>query len=172
MLRQTARHRAIHMSFEDVIRLAQAEIDPARFQRIAAEMGIAPGTPFAVVEFLKPGIKEITAILPPFLARPILALSARTGWLKALSWGMEIKTSSVAGYLRFHLLSRWRRFRQRSYRYAEDQQAIETWLALIVEDRSVRRSSPSRSSRVPDCSKATATPIGAAPAMIASLKPG
>jgi indolepyruvate ferredoxin oxidoreductase, beta subunit len=91
--------------------------------------------------------------LPPFLARPILALSARTGWLKALSWGMEIKTSSVAGYLRFHLLSRWRRFRQRSYRYAEDQQAIETWLALIVEDRSVRRSSPSRSSRVPDCSK-------------------
>ena len=85
MLRQTARHRAIHMSFEDVIRLAPAKIDPARFQRIAAEMGIAPGTPFAVVEFLKPGIEEITAILPPFLARPILALSARTGWLKALS---------------------------------------------------------------------------------------
>jgi indolepyruvate ferredoxin oxidoreductase beta subunit len=133
LLRETARHLAVRMSFEDVIRVAQAKIDPARFARIADELKIKLDEPFAVIEFLKPGIEEMCSILPPRLARPILDHSARRGWLGRVYWGMEIKTTSVTGYLRFWLLAKLRRFRPRSHRFAEEQAAIEAWLGLIAE---------------------------------------
>src|SRR2546423_13504138 len=57
LVRETARHLAVRMSYEDVIRVAQAKIDPARIARICAELGVKPGEPFTVTEFLKPGIE-------------------------------------------------------------------------------------------------------------------
>src|SRR6516165_6481237 len=42
LVRETARHLAVRMSYEDVIRVAQAKIDPARLPRIAAAMGVSP----------------------------------------------------------------------------------------------------------------------------------
>src|SRR3954452_22653704 len=65
LLREVARHLAVRMSYEDVIRVAQAKIDPARLARIAADMGVKPGEPFTVTEFLKPGIEEMCSLLPP-----------------------------------------------------------------------------------------------------------
>jgi len=58
-------HLAVRMSYEDVIRVAQAKIDPARFARIAAEVGAKPDEPLNITEFLKPGIDELCSILPP-----------------------------------------------------------------------------------------------------------
>ncbi len=105
---RSARHLAVRMSFEDVIRVAQAKIDPARMRRIADELKIKPDEPFAVVEFLKPGIEEMCQILPPWLARRILALSERRGWLDRFHIGMEVETTSITGYLRFWLLAKLR----------------------------------------------------------------
>jgi indolepyruvate ferredoxin oxidoreductase beta subunit len=45
---------------------------------------------------------------------------------------MEIKTTSISGYLRFLMLARLRRFRPRTHRYREEQTAIEAWLGLIA----------------------------------------
>jgi indolepyruvate ferredoxin oxidoreductase beta subunit len=78
------------MSYEDVIRVAQAKIDPARLARIAADMGVKPGEPFTVTEFLKPGIEEMCSILPPGLARRILAIAERRGVIDRWHWGMEV----------------------------------------------------------------------------------
>ena len=39
LLSETARHLAVRMSFEDVIRVAEAKIDPERFRRIEGEIG-------------------------------------------------------------------------------------------------------------------------------------
>jgi indolepyruvate ferredoxin oxidoreductase beta subunit len=133
LLREVARHLAVRMSFEDVIRVAQAKIDPARMRRIAKELKVGADEPFAVVEFLKPGIEEMCQILPPRLARWILRVSERRGWLNRLHWGMEVETTSITGYLRFWLLAKLRPWRPRSYRYQQEQAAIEAWLALIVE---------------------------------------
>jgi len=133
LLRETARHLALRMSYEDVIRVAQAKIDPARIARIAAELGVRPGEPFTVTEFLKPGIEEMCSILPPFLATRILAAAEKRGWLERAHWGMEVNTLSVSGFLRFWLLAKLRGWRPRSYRYQEEQRAIEAWLALIAE---------------------------------------
>jgi indolepyruvate ferredoxin oxidoreductase beta subunit len=120
------------MSYEDVIRVAQAKIAPDRIARIVANAGGKPGEPVAIIEFLKPGIEEICQILPPRLATAILRVAERRGWVGRFHWGMEIKTTSVTGYLRFLMLARLRRFRPRTYRYAQEQAAIEAWLGLIV----------------------------------------
>jgi len=133
LLAETARHLALRMSYEDVVRVAQAKIDPARWSRIAAETGAKPGEPVIVTEFLKPGIEELCSILPPWLARAVLALAERRGWLGRVYWGMEIRTTSVSGFLRFWLLARLRAWRPRSYRYAQEQDAIESWLGLIAQ---------------------------------------
>jgi indolepyruvate ferredoxin oxidoreductase alpha subunit len=133
LLRETARHLAVRMSFEDVVRVAQAKIDPARFARIAAELKLSPGEPYALTEFLKPGIDEMCSMLPPWLARRILAAAARRGWLGRVHWGMELETTSISGYLRFWLLAKLRRWRPRSYRFGEEQAQIELWLTLIQQ---------------------------------------
>jgi indolepyruvate ferredoxin oxidoreductase, beta subunit len=132
LTREVARHLALRMSYEDVIRVAEAKISPERVARIVAQMGAKPGEPLAIVEFLKPGIAEMCSVLPPFIARPIIAMAERRGWIDKLHWGMEVRTNSVSGYLRFLLLARLRRFRPRSFRYSQEQAAIEAWLALIA----------------------------------------
>jgi indolepyruvate ferredoxin oxidoreductase, beta subunit len=137
LLRETARHLAVRMSYEDVIRVAQAKIDPARLERIASEIGAKGDEPFTVTEFLKPGIDEMCSILPPFLATRILAVADRRGWRDRVHWGMEVNTASVSGFLRFWLLAKLRRWRPRSYRYREEQRAIDTWLGLIAQAASL-----------------------------------
>jgi indolepyruvate ferredoxin oxidoreductase beta subunit len=46
---------------------------------------------------------------------------------------MELNTTAINGYLRFRILAGLRRFRPRSYRYAEEQTQIESWPTLIRE---------------------------------------
>jgi len=163
LLREVGRHLAVRMSYEDAIRVAQAKIDPGRRARIAAEMGAKPGEPLHITEFLKPGIDEFCSILPPWLGRPILRFAAKRPRLARWHWGMEVNSASISGYLRFWLLAiaqrrgwtfqrgmqvnsqtisgflrlwflaKLRPRRPKTYRYEEEQRAIEAWLALIVE---------------------------------------
>src|SRR6516162_3967335 len=121
LVKETARHLAVRMSYEDVIRVAQAKIDPTRLPRIAAAMG------------LKPGIEELCSLLPSRLAERVLAAAERRGLLARLHWGMEVNSASVSGFLRFWLLAKLRRWRPKSYRFQQEQHAIEAWLRLIAE---------------------------------------
>jgi indolepyruvate ferredoxin oxidoreductase beta subunit len=132
LLAETARHLAVRMSYEDVIRVAHVKIDPSRFARITNEMGVKPEQTFTVTEFLKPGVEEFCSILPPWLARRILALAERYPGLGRAHWGMAVNTASVFGYLRFYILARLRGYRPKTFRYQEEQRAIETWLRLIA----------------------------------------
>jgi indolepyruvate ferredoxin oxidoreductase beta subunit len=132
LLRETARHLAIRMSYEDVIRVAQAKIDPARRERIAAEMGVKPGEPLNITDFLKPGVEEFCSVLPPRLAKAILRQAERRPWLARAQWGMQVNSASITGFLRFWLLAKLKPWRPRSHRFQEEQRAIEEWLALIV----------------------------------------
>jgi indolepyruvate ferredoxin oxidoreductase beta subunit len=131
LLAETARHLAVRMSFEDVIRVAEAKIDPARFRRIESEIG-AKDQPYVITEFLKPGIEELCQVLPPRLARAIVAYCEKRGWLGKVHFGMELKTTTVWGYLRFWGLAKLHRFRPKTWRFAEEQILIEGWLARVL----------------------------------------
>jgi indolepyruvate ferredoxin oxidoreductase beta subunit len=131
LLKEVARHLAVRMSYEDVIRVAQAKCDPQRFARIAAEKGIAADEPYAVIDYLKPGVEEICSVLPPRLAEFVLRLAERRGWSARLHLGMEVESTSILGFLRFWTLAKLRRFRRGTYRYRQEQAAIDNWLSLI-----------------------------------------
>lgn len=133
LLKEVARHLAVRMSYEDVVRVAQAKISPSRMARIAREELHATNEPYSVHDFLKPGIEELCQLLPPFIARPILNLAERRGWLGRVYFGMEINSTSVSGYLRFLMLAKLRGIRPYGHRYAQEQSQIKSWLALIAE---------------------------------------
>ncbi len=136
------------MSYEDVIRVAQAKIDPARMARIAAEIGVKPGEPFTITEFLKPGIEEMCQVLPPSIAKRLMATAERKGWLGRAHLGMEVNSTSVSGFLRFWMLAKLRPWRRRTYRYQEEQRAIEDWLGVDRRGGTTIRRTGDRSCRM------------------------
>ena len=133
LLTATARQLALRMSYEDVIRVAEAKIDPARLARITRELAVPPGQTVAVTEFLMPGIDELCSILPAWLATAILKLAHRYPALGRLHLAMAVNSRSISGYLRFATLAKLRAFRRETYRFQKEQEAIEAWLRLIVQ---------------------------------------
>ncbi|WP_341913117.1 indolepyruvate oxidoreductase subunit beta family protein [Ferrovibrio terrae] len=128
---ETARHLALRMSFEDVIRVAQLKLKPERFSAIEREQRVRPDQPYTVADFMKPGVEEIASLLPPMLAQRIIALCDRRGWTEKLHVGMTVQSNRIGGYLKLRALAGLRGWRPRSFRYAEEQQRIEDWLDLI-----------------------------------------
>ena len=149
LLAETARHLAVRMSYEDVIRVAEAKISPARFRRIESEIG-AKGQPYVVTEFLKPGIEELAQVMPRPLGQAIVSYAEKRGWLGKVYFGMELKTTTVWGYLRFWALTKLRRLRPYSLRYSEEFVAIQSWLVLI---RNAARLSPELALEVAECAR-------------------
>jgi indolepyruvate ferredoxin oxidoreductase, beta subunit len=131
LLAETARHLAVRMSFEDVIRVAEAKIAPERFRRIEGEIG-AKDQPYVITEFLKPGIEELCQVLPPRLARAIVGYAEKRGWLGKVYFAMELKTTTVWGFMRFWALAKLKPLRPKSWRFVEEQAVIEAWLARVV----------------------------------------
>jgi indolepyruvate ferredoxin oxidoreductase beta subunit len=86
-----------------------------------------------VHDFLKPGIEEMCQLLPSFLARRILRLAERKGWLGRVYFGMEINSTSISGFSRFLLLAKFRRLRPYGHRFKQEQQQIDSWMALVRE---------------------------------------
>jgi indolepyruvate ferredoxin oxidoreductase beta subunit len=129
---EVARHLALWMCYEDVIRVAQLKAKAARFAEIRAEARARPEEPVQVTEFLKPGVEEIASLLPPAAGRRVIGWAERTGRLDRLHRAMRVRSDTVSGFLRLFLLARLRRWRPRTLRHAEEQAAIEAWLARIL----------------------------------------
>ncbi|MBX6328147.1 MAG: indolepyruvate oxidoreductase subunit beta family protein [Pseudolabrys sp.] len=126
-----ARQLAVRMSFEDVVRVAEVKISRERLRRIAQDELRANGEPFSVHDFLKPGIEELTQLLPPIIARPILWLAERWEWFGRIHFGMKINVTSISGYLRFLVLAKLKWLRPYGIRYQQEQEQIESWLDLV-----------------------------------------
>jgi indolepyruvate ferredoxin oxidoreductase beta subunit len=129
--RETARYLALWMSYEDVIRVADLKTRRTRLARVRREVGAAAEQPLQVAEFLKPGIEEVASVLPPRLGRALMRWGARNDRLRRLHVGLHLRTDTIWGFARLRLVAALRRWRKHSFRFAEEQQAIEAWLALI-----------------------------------------
>jgi indolepyruvate ferredoxin oxidoreductase beta subunit len=131
LLEAVARHLALWMSYEDVIRVGQLKSAPGRYQRIREEADVKGGQPIRVVEFFKPGVEEISALLPPWAGKRLYRWAERRDLLRRLHISMHINSSSVSGFARLWLLARLRRWRPHSYRWAQEQARIEQWLDAV-----------------------------------------
>jgi indolepyruvate ferredoxin oxidoreductase beta subunit len=128
-----ARHLALWMAYEDIIRVADLKTRASRFERVRKEVGAKSGEPVVVIDYLKPGVEEFASVLPYYFGKKLIAWAERRGKLDAYNVGMHIKTSGVVGYLLVRSLAWLRPWRPMSYRYKEEQQLIERWLALVAD---------------------------------------
>jgi len=130
---EVARHLALWMAYEDIIRVADLKTRASRFERVRKEVGAKEGEPVVVIDFLKPGVEEFASLLPGFLGAKLISWAERRGKLDAYNVGMHIKTSGVLGYLLVRSLAWLRPWRPMSYRYGEEQRLIERWLGLVAD---------------------------------------
>jgi indolepyruvate ferredoxin oxidoreductase beta subunit len=127
---EAARHLALWMCFEDVIRVADLKSRRDRIGRVRLEVQARPGELVRVTEYFKPGIDEIAAVLPQALGLRLLALSERRGWTRA-AVGLHIRSTSLWGHLMLRTLAALRPLRPHSLRFRQEHAAIEVWLAAL-----------------------------------------
>jgi indolepyruvate ferredoxin oxidoreductase beta subunit len=130
---EVARHLALWMAYEDIIRVADLKTRASRFARVRKEVGAKDGEPVVVIDFLKPGVEEFASVMPHFLGKRLVAWAEKRGKLDAYNVGMHIRTSGLFGYALVRTLAWLRPWRPMSYRYREEQQLIERWLGLVAE---------------------------------------
>jgi indolepyruvate ferredoxin oxidoreductase beta subunit len=130
VLAALARHLALRMTSEDVIRVAQLKLRDARRPRLATEARARPGDIVHVVEFMKPGPAEILSLLPPSVARRGLALCQARGWM-GRSFPLNVSPTRPLGFLRLRLLAGLQWWRPRTLKHAEERAWIARWLAFV-----------------------------------------
>jgi indolepyruvate ferredoxin oxidoreductase beta subunit len=130
---EVARHLALWMAYEDIIRVADLKTRASRFERVRKEVGAKPGEPVVVIDYLKPGVEEFASLLPYGLGKRLLQWAEKRGKLDAYNVGMHIRTSGIFGYLLVRSLAWLRPWRPASYRYREEQQLMERWLGLVKD---------------------------------------
>jgi indolepyruvate ferredoxin oxidoreductase beta subunit len=130
-LAEAARRLALWMAYEDIPRVAALKTRPERFAQIRTDAEISDDQILHVTEHMKPGVDEIAAMLPAALGRRVLAWAAR-GWpLPFVGGDLKIRSTGLFGHTLLRTLARGRRWRSRSLRYADEQAAIERWLAAM-----------------------------------------
>ncbi|MEM7445122.1 MAG: indolepyruvate oxidoreductase subunit beta family protein [Pseudomonadota bacterium] len=138
LTKEVARRLALWMAYEDLIRVADLKTRAERFAKIREEVRAKPDEPVRTREFMKPGVEEVAAMLPGFLARPLLRWAERRNLTVRLHIPMRLTSSGIFGFTLIWLLARMRRFRPMGYRYGQEQAAIEQWLDAVnrLADRS------------------------------------
>jgi indolepyruvate ferredoxin oxidoreductase beta subunit len=126
---EVARHLALWMAYQDLIRVAQQKSHRDRFERVRAEVRAKPDEPVIIVEYFKPGIEEFCSVLPSWLARPILNYAHHQG--SNYNIGMHLRSNTIGGFLQLYLLTQLRPLRPYTHRFKEENQRIETWLVYI-----------------------------------------
>jgi len=132
LLRVVAKQLALRMTYEDIIRVAQAKVRAERFERIKGEANTTSDDILMVTDFFKPGIAEISDMLPPILGKKLLAWGKKHDKLENFGFDMEVKTTSVTGFLKLWLLATLKWWRPRSYRWRTEQASINDWLNMIM----------------------------------------
>ncbi len=130
LLAELARHLAVRMSVEDVIRVAQLKLRAARITRVTAEARARSGDIVDITEFMKPGTEEILGLFPPMLARPLMGLARRLHLDKA-AVPLTVTTTRFWGQSRLRFLASLRRWRPRTQRFHEEQAWLAHWLKLV-----------------------------------------
>lgn len=131
LTRETARHLALWMAYEDVIRVADLKSRMGRHARVRREVAAKAHEPVRMTEFLKPGIDELASVLPVRAGRALVCWAERRGIKGRLHIAMHVRSDTVSGVLRLRLIAALKPFRRRGYRFAAEQALIELWLETI-----------------------------------------
>lgn len=129
LTREAARHLALWMTYEDVIRVADLKTRASRFARARAEVRAAPGQIIGLSEFMHPRFEEFCDTLPESIGRRLKDSGAARRLLSPLfGRGRQVPTTSLGGFLLLFAVARLRAFRPLSHRHHTEMRRIEAWL--------------------------------------------
>lgn len=127
-----AKHLALWMTYEDVIRVADLKTRASRFDRFRHDVNAEEGQIIAVHEYLHPRVEEVCDILPSSVAPDVLKGTIRRTLLTALlGGGRRVPTTKLRGFLQLWALSKLRFMRRGSFRFAIEQTRIRQWSGWI-----------------------------------------
>jgi indolepyruvate ferredoxin oxidoreductase beta subunit len=131
--REAARWLALWMAFDDIVRVADLKSRASRRQRVALEVKQQDGELLRVYEHFKPGVPEFAALLPAWLAAPVLRFD-KARVLKGrepLALALKIGSHSVGGMLALRMLAGLKWLLPLGSRFAVEQRDIEQWLDAV-----------------------------------------
>ncbi len=133
LLRETARHLALWMSYEDTARVAALKTRATRFERVRGEARVQPGQVLAINEYMHPRLQEICETLPGGIGRWLMGSTLPKKLVERFTQhGRVIQTSSLRGYLLLRTVAAMKRWRLSTVRYADENRRIEEWLQRIA----------------------------------------
>ena len=132
LLEVIAKQLALRMSYEDIIRVAQVKIRSERFDRIKVEAHKSSDDIIIVTDFFKPGIAEISDMLPPRIGKKLLAWGEKRNKIDNFGFNMEVKTTSVNGFFKLWFLAKLKWWRPKSFRWKIEQNNIDDWLNKVL----------------------------------------
>jgi len=133
LLRETARHLALWMSYEDTARVAALKTRATRFERVRGEARVQPGQVLSINEYMHPRLQEICETLPGGIGRWLMNSTLPKKLVERFTLhGRVVQTSSLRGYLMLRTVAAMKRWRRSTMRYAEENRRIEEWLQRIA----------------------------------------
>jgi indolepyruvate ferredoxin oxidoreductase, beta subunit len=131
--RETARHLALWMAFDDIVRVAELKCRASRFARVRAEVSAGQDDLLRVYDHFKPGIAEFAAMLPSSMADVLIRWDRRRTARGSASFALPLKLAShsVRGLLALRLLAGLKGLRRWGSRFSTEQTMIERWLEAI-----------------------------------------
>lgn len=132
LLTETARHLALWMSFEDVIRVADLKTRLERTEKIADEVRAADDQIWYGHDYFHPRYEEFCDTMPAGLGRMMRASGFWKGLFSGLfKKGRIIRPKTIIGYLLLRFVASRRSMRRASLKFKEEMKRIEAWLELV-----------------------------------------
>ncbi len=129
-----AKHLALWMAYDDVVRVADLKTRASRFARFREDAKAEDGQIITVSEYMHPRVEEVCDLLPPSLARSILNGKNRRKWLSALlGEGKRVPTTKLRGFLLLSGVASLRFLRRGSYRFTLEKERAVQWMQLIKQ---------------------------------------
>lgn len=132
LINEVARHLALWMGFEDVIRVADLKTRAERSEKISSEIRATENQIWYGHDYFHPRYEEFTDILPCGIGGIMVKSNVcRVLFLPFFSKGRIIRPKTIFGYLLLRSVAKLRFMRRKTLRYATENKRILAWLELI-----------------------------------------
>lgn len=146
-VQSAARWLALWMAYEDIPRVAQLKLRPARFDAIREEVKADPNQLLQVTEFFHPRIEEVAALLPVSLGRFVLHSGLTRKFISLFLGPRQLRTDTFVMRWVFHFLAGLRKMRRRTLGFAHEHAMIERWVTAVSS------ASPATAEALADCGR-------------------